>query len=74
MEYFVDENSIAKIDLIKIDVEKHEPAVLRGFSKHIEAFRPAIIIEILNNEIAGEIETILNKHDYRYFHIDEKSV
>jgi FkbM family methyltransferase len=72
IDNFIDENSIQKIDLIKIDVEKHEPAVIRGFSRNIAAFKPAIIIEILNNEIAEEIETLLYKHGYNYYHIDEK--
>lgn len=39
--------------LIKIDVEGHEPNVLRGLTRTIEARRPAVVIEINPTALAG---------------------
>lgn len=46
VDSFVSQNNIEKIDLIKIDVEGHEPKVLEGAQHTIEKFKPILIIEI----------------------------
>jgi hypothetical protein len=61
------------VDAVKIDVEKHEPAVIRGMCETIEADRPAILIEILNHEIGAEVSELLRGNEYRYFRIDEQA-
>jgi FkbM family methyltransferase len=61
------------IDAVKIDVEKHEPAVIRGMRETIEADRPAILIEILNHEIGSEISELVRGNEYRYYRIDERA-
>jgi FkbM family methyltransferase len=65
--------SIPKIDLIKMDVEQHEAEVLYGYKNHIVQHKPTMLIEILNNTIAQNIESFLNIHscNYLYFNIDE---
>jgi len=68
------EQQFDRIDLIKIDVETHEPEVLNGFSM-IDKFRPTILIEILKDEIGQRVEEALRKHSsaYLYFDINEKN-
>jgi FkbM family methyltransferase len=44
LDNFINENKLGKIDLIKIDVETHEPEVLEGFSGNISLMRPTILI------------------------------
>jgi FkbM family methyltransferase len=42
---YINENSVANIDLLKIDVEGHEMQVLDGFREAISKFRPIILME-----------------------------
>jgi FkbM family methyltransferase len=71
LDNIITEEKITKIDLIKIDVETHEPEVLEGFVNHIRLFKPTILIEILNNEVGEKVEKIITGLDYLYFNIDE---
>ena len=59
------------IDLIKIDVEMHEPQALEGMKGIIHKYKPTILIEILTDEIANEIEKIIQNIGYKYYNIDE---
>lgn len=68
---FIEKHEIATIDLLKIDVETHEPQVLEGFQPYLERFRPTMLIELLNDEVATRVETIVCDLDYLYFNIDE---
>jgi len=61
------------IDLVKIDVEMHEPEVISGMIKIIKDHKPAIIIEILNDEIGKKIEKLIMGLGYLYFSIDENT-
>ncbi len=72
LDAFIESQSIPKIDLMKIDVEMHEPFVLRGFFKYLKIFQPVIIIEILNDEIANKIEQLVSDCNYLYFNINEQ--
>jgi FkbM family methyltransferase len=58
-----------RVDLIKVDVETHEPAVFRGMQETIERFKPTILVEVLNDEIGRQ----LVQRGYEYFAIDEKA-
>lgn len=73
LDSFVKLNQIPKIDLIKIDVETHEPEVLEGFLDNLFQFKPTFLIEILNNEVGEKVNAIMQKADYLYFNIDETS-
>lgn len=68
---FVKGKNIPRVDLMKIDVETHEPEVLEGFSDYLDRFRPAMLIEILNNEIGEKVEKLVSGMNYLYFNIDE---
>lgn len=72
LDTIIKDEDIQKIDLLKIDVETHEVEVLEGFNKHIQIFQPSILIEILTDEIALGIESLIKHIDYLYFNIDEK--
>lgn len=68
---FISQNKIDCIDLMKIDVETHEPQVIEGFSNYLAEFRPTIIIEILNNQVAEKIFNAVKNLNYLYFNINE---
>ncbi len=69
---FIRSHKLKKVDLIKIDVETHEPEVLQGFSDYLYLFLPTMLIEILNDKVALRIETLLKDLNYLYFNIDER--
>ena len=58
--------------LLKIDVETHEPEVLLGMGNLLTAHRPDMLIEILNNDIAIRIENLVGRLGYLYFNLGEK--
>ena len=62
----LDELGIANVDLIKIDTESTEPAVLRGLVRHLETSRPTIICEVLAGRTERELEAVLGGLGYRY--------
>lgn len=72
LDSFIENFSLSKIDLMKVDVEKHEPQVLEGFQKYLREFKPSMIIEVLNQEVANKINHYLNGLDYLYFNIDDR--
>lgn len=46
LDEVVDAADLDRLDLIKLDVEGNEPAVLRGAERAIRRFRPVLLIEI----------------------------
>lgn len=61
----------ASVDLLKIDVETHEPAVLKGFGEILRRDRPTLLIELLNDDVALQVAQLVNGLDYVYYNIDD---
>ena len=61
------EHGLSDIDFLKIDVEGHETAVLRGLADVIRTQRPVIILELLeaNNRPDAGLEALMP--GYRFF-------
>jgi FkbM family methyltransferase len=57
----------ARVDLIKIDVEAHEHAVIEGGRKTISRHRPFIIVEILGAGKIGSINDMVMANSYLDF-------
>lgn len=57
------------VDLVKIDVEGFEDAVLRGMQRTLSRFRPAIVVECNPDGPFREVERILIGHGYRFRHL-----
>jgi len=71
LETFIEQENIERIDLMKIDVERHEVEALEGFGKYLGIFRPVMLIEVLSDEIGAGIEKIVSNKGYFYFRIDD---
>ena len=69
-EYFA-ENKIGGLDLVKMDVESHEPEVLKGFGSLLEEYKPAILAEVSYERVPDLLNEILDPLGYLYFNIDE---
>jgi len=70
---YIQKNNINHIDLMKIDVELHEPEVIEGFGEYLIKFKPMIIIEVLTIEVAEKLNNIFEKTEYKIFHLNKKN-
>jgi FkbM family methyltransferase len=70
---YIEQNHISKIDLMKIDVETHEPEVMQGFAEYFLQFKPVILIEVLSNEIAEQLNPYFNPSLFDFYNIDERT-
>ena len=70
---YIESNNISKIDLMKIDVEMHEPEVMEGFGEYFKKFKPVLLIEILNEEIADKLNKYFDPASYSFYNIDEQN-
>jgi len=60
---------LAGVDLMKIDVETHEPEVLLGMGDQLASDRPSIVIEILTDAVPDRDESIIAPLSYVRFHL-----
>ena len=67
LDAFVRERRLDGVDLVKIDVEGTEAAVLRGARETLERFRPDIVCEVLA-ETQGGLDELLRPLGYS-FHV-----
>lgn len=72
IDHFIMENKIDSVDLMKIDVETHEPKVLEGMQKCLKEYKPILLIEILNKEVADKINKWLTNGAYLLYNINEE--
>lgn len=75
LDDFIEKNNIQKIDLVKIDVEKHELEVLEGLGIYLNIFYPNMIIEIMDENIAQKIQDLININqlEYDYYFVSERA-
>ena len=72
LDHFIEEHNITKIDLMKIDVETHEPEVLEGMGKYLKEMKPNMLIEIQTTEIGEKIEKLVEGIGYVFYNIHEE--
>ena len=61
-----------RVELLKIDVEGHEPHALQGLISTLTAHQPLIAFEIRGADAAEEIKRVLASAGYRYFYWVER--
>jgi FkbM family methyltransferase len=71
LDDFLNAHKFQGLDLVKIDVESHEPAVLRGLGDWLLRFHPSLIVEVWNNDVGVAVEATLQGCDYIYFAITD---
>ena len=71
LDTFVRDNDILRVDLIKIDVERHELAVIEGMAELVSRHKPAILVEVFSREELVEIIGMLP--GYRFAVINERA-
>jgi FkbM family methyltransferase len=69
--YVVKKMNLSKIDLLKVDVEGHEIAVFSSMLDIIKNSQPAIIVEVITQEIADYLQSIFELLPYTFIKINE---
>lgn len=59
----LDQNGVEKIDFLSMDIEKSEPAALRGFD--IDRFKPRLVCVEMDESTRDQINAYFAEHDYR---------
>lgn len=72
--YVYEKHNLEKIDLIKIDVEGHEISVLNGMLLYLEKHKPTILIEIIGDDNAIQLDVMFKKLGYEFISIDEENI
>jgi FkbM family methyltransferase len=65
-------HGVGRVDLVKIDVERHEPAVFRGFRRMLEESRPTVLVEILDAEIGKAVAEQISGLGYVVYELHEQ--
>jgi hypothetical protein len=63
LDDILEQHHVASLDFLSIDVELHEPQVLRGFA--VDRFRPALVCIEAHPEVRQEILDYFAHHHYR---------
>jgi FkbM family methyltransferase len=71
LDDWLSERTSKAVIAIKIDVERHEPAVLRGMKHLLATQHPPMLIEILDEPIGEMVERLINGLGYEFFQIRE---
>jgi FkbM family methyltransferase len=64
---FVQSRALEGVDLVKIDTETTEAAVLAGLLGTLRRDRPHIVCEVLDGDVATDIEALLEPLGYEFF-------
>ncbi len=71
MDRFVQQAELTALDLVKIDVEQFEEAVIAGMLESIGRFRPDLVIEILSRDNLVAVDQQLRPLGYHFVLIDD---
>jgi FkbM family methyltransferase len=70
IDKFVLERGLDRVDLIKIDTESTEPAVLRGMTETIRQHQPHIVCEVLKGRGSEDLlQEIVRSFGYHAYHL-----
>lgn len=73
LDTFIKEQQLDRLDLMKLDVETHEPEVLEGLGEYLGRYHPTMLVEVLNDETGKRVEQIVDGLGYLYFNIDDEA-
>jgi FkbM family methyltransferase len=73
LDRLIESEKLEGVDLVKIDVETHEPEVVAGFKNFLPQYRPAFLVEILMDEVGRKLQETFDPLGYLYFNIDDRN-
>ncbi len=71
LDDFVKEYQV-RPDIIKIDTETTEPDVIAGGLEFIKSHRPSLVVEVLNDKVGRDIETLMAGLDYEFLFLTDE--
>ena len=77
LDEFIEQHSLEKIDLIKVDIDGHEPLFLQGAWEILDKYNPVILLEVSHPHYlkagftAWDFYDLLKKKNYRIYHQDK---
>lgn len=74
LDDLVNELSVPRLDLMKIDTEGAEHLVIQGGQDALKKHTPDIICEVLGGARADQINSVLSEIGYHFFRIDEAAM
>jgi FkbM family methyltransferase len=66
---YIKNNFIENIDLIKMDIEMHEPEAIAGLGTYLQEYKPIVIIEVLSDKVADKLNELINNKEHVIFHL-----
>ena len=69
LDDYVKAHGVKRVDVLKIDVEGHEDAVLGGARRILREHRPAVLCECLPELDAEAVGLLIAEFDYRAYHL-----
>lgn len=67
---YIRTNNIDQIDLMKIDIELHEPEAVKGLGDYLQNFKPIILIEVLTETVAQQLNKLIDLDQHYIFHLE----
>lgn len=74
LDTYIAQQEPKDLDLIKIDTETTEPAVLAGGITTLKRFAPVIICEVQPGRTEQKLHAVLDPLGYEYFHITDSGL
>jgi FkbM family methyltransferase len=71
---FVRARNLETLDVIKIDTESTEPAVLRGLHESLERFHPVLLCEVLHGRTEDDLTDLLPPLGYRAWRVTDRGL
>jgi len=71
LDDYVASTGLQAVDLVKIDVEEHEVAVLRGMADLLARFRPTLLLEVLTEATGAAVMELVGPFGYDAYQIIE---
>lgn len=71
LDNFLIKQQVAKVDLVKIDVETLEYEVLKGYGSLLNKHRPILILEVQNRDIGEKVASLFDIHSYVFYWVNE---
>jgi len=68
---YIEMNNITKIDLVKMDIEMHEPEAIEGFGQYLNLYRPVVFIEVLTEKAAEKLNKLIGS-DFIRIHLNDR--
>ncbi|GGD31773.1 FkbM family methyltransferase [Aureimonas glaciei] len=72
IDAFAVAHGLRRVDLVKIDAERHEPEVLAGFGDRLARDRPSLLVEVLDRAMGERLSPLLSGPGYLSFRVDER--